>query len=79
MRHERNDSPGLSVPLHSHAGIESFFVHSGQMEVFSDEGGKPHWRLRKRMQPSALVLSNIAVGKILKFQLTPYRHERDGY
>jgi len=35
--------PGVSVPLHSHAGIESFFVHSGRVDVFSDEGGKPHW------------------------------------
>jgi quercetin dioxygenase-like cupin family protein len=34
---------GVSVPLHSHAGIESFFIQSGKVEVFSDEGGKPHW------------------------------------
>jgi quercetin dioxygenase-like cupin family protein len=35
--------PGVSVPMHSHPGIEAFFVLSGDVEVFSDEGGKAHW------------------------------------
>lgn len=35
--------PGVSVPIHSHAGIEAFFVLSGDVEVLSDEGGKAHW------------------------------------
>jgi quercetin dioxygenase-like cupin family protein len=35
--------PGVSVPIHSHAGIEAFFVLSGDVEVLSEEGGKPHW------------------------------------
>jgi quercetin dioxygenase-like cupin family protein len=35
--------PGVSVPIHSHPGIEAFFVLSGNVEVLSDEGGKAHW------------------------------------
>ena len=35
--------PGVSVPMHSHAGIEAFIVLSGDVEVLSDEGGKAHW------------------------------------
>ena len=32
-----------SVPLHRHAGVDAFFVLSGNIEVLSDEGGKSHW------------------------------------
>jgi quercetin dioxygenase-like cupin family protein len=35
--------PGISVPIHSHPGVEAFFVLSGEVEAFSDEGGKAHW------------------------------------
>jgi len=35
--------PRASVPMHSHAGIETFFVISGEMEILADEGGKLHW------------------------------------
>jgi quercetin dioxygenase-like cupin family protein len=35
--------PGGFVPIHSHPGIEAFFVISGQVEVFTDVGEKPHW------------------------------------
>jgi quercetin dioxygenase-like cupin family protein len=35
--------PGISVPIHSHPGVEAFFVLSGAVEAFSDEGGKTHW------------------------------------
>jgi quercetin dioxygenase-like cupin family protein len=35
--------PGVSVPIHSHADVEGFFVLSGKVEVFSDKGGKAHW------------------------------------
>jgi quercetin dioxygenase-like cupin family protein len=35
--------PGGFVPIHSHPGIEAFFVISGQVEVFTDAGAKPHW------------------------------------
>jgi quercetin dioxygenase-like cupin family protein len=35
--------PGVSVPIHSHTGIEAFFVLSGEVEVLTDEGGKAHW------------------------------------
>jgi quercetin dioxygenase-like cupin family protein len=34
---------GVSVPMHSHTGIEAFFVLSGDVEVLTDEGGKAHW------------------------------------
>jgi quercetin dioxygenase-like cupin family protein len=35
--------PGVCVPIHSHAGIEAFFVLSGDVEVLTDEGRKAHW------------------------------------
>ena len=35
--------PGICVPLHSHAGIEAFFVLSGDLEVLTEEGGKARW------------------------------------
>ena len=35
--------PGVSAPMHSHPGVEAFFVLSGDVEVLSDEGGKAHW------------------------------------
>ena len=35
--------PGLSVPIHRHAGVEACFVLSGNVEVLSDEGGEAHW------------------------------------
>ena len=35
--------PGVSVPIHSHVGIEAFYVLSGEVEVLSDKGGKTHW------------------------------------
>jgi len=35
--------PGGFVPIHSHPGIEAFFVISGQVEVFTEAGEKPHW------------------------------------
>ena len=35
--------PGVSVPMHSHHGIEAFFVLSEDVEVLGDEGGKAHW------------------------------------
>jgi quercetin dioxygenase-like cupin family protein len=35
--------PGVSVPIHSHPGIEAFYVLSGEVEVLSDQGGKAHW------------------------------------
>jgi quercetin dioxygenase-like cupin family protein len=35
--------PGICVPLHSHAGIEAFFVLSGDLEVLTEEEGKARW------------------------------------
>jgi Cupin domain. len=35
--------PGVSVPVHSHPGIEAFYVLSGHVEVLSESGGKAHW------------------------------------
>jgi quercetin dioxygenase-like cupin family protein len=35
--------PGVSVPIHSHAGIEAFYVLSGEIEVLSEEGGNARW------------------------------------
>lgn len=35
--------PGVSVPMHSHSGIEAFFVLVGDVEVLTYEGGKAHW------------------------------------
>lgn len=35
--------PGVSVPTHSHPGIEAFYVLSGHVEVLSDAGGKTRW------------------------------------
>jgi quercetin dioxygenase-like cupin family protein len=35
--------PGVCSPMHSHSGIEAFFVLSGHVEVLSDEGGEAHW------------------------------------
>jgi quercetin dioxygenase-like cupin family protein len=35
--------PGVCVPIHSHAGIEAFFVLSGDVEVLTDEGRKARW------------------------------------
>jgi quercetin dioxygenase-like cupin family protein len=35
--------PGVSVPVHSHPGIEALFVLSGEVEVLSEEGGKARW------------------------------------
>jgi len=35
--------PGVSVPIHSHAGLEAFFVLAGNVEVLSEEGGNAHW------------------------------------
>jgi quercetin dioxygenase-like cupin family protein len=35
--------PGVSVPIHSHPGIEAFYLLSGQVEVLSEASGKPHW------------------------------------
>jgi quercetin dioxygenase-like cupin family protein len=34
---------GVCVPMHSHPGIEAFFILSGDVEVLSEEGGKSHW------------------------------------
>jgi len=30
--------PGVSVPLHSHADVESFYVLSGSVQVLSQQG-----------------------------------------
>ncbi len=35
--------PGVSVPMHSHGGIEAFFVLSGEIEVLSEKSGDFHW------------------------------------
>jgi quercetin dioxygenase-like cupin family protein len=35
--------PGVCVPMHSHPGIEAFYVLSGGVEVLTEEGGKAHW------------------------------------
>ncbi len=35
--------PGVFVPMHSHPGIEAFFMLSGDVEVLSDKDGKTHW------------------------------------
>jgi quercetin dioxygenase-like cupin family protein len=35
--------PGVSVPIHRHQGIESFYVLSGNVEVLSEKEGKSHW------------------------------------
>jgi quercetin dioxygenase-like cupin family protein len=35
--------PGVCVPMHSHPGIEAFYVLSGDVEVLTEEGGKAHW------------------------------------
>ena len=35
--------PGVSVPIHSHGGMEAFFVLSGEIEVLSEKGGDFHW------------------------------------
>jgi quercetin dioxygenase-like cupin family protein len=35
--------PGVSVPLHSHADVESFFVISGTVQVLSCEGNRFEW------------------------------------
>jgi quercetin dioxygenase-like cupin family protein len=35
--------PGVSVPIHSHDGVEAFFVLSGEIEVLSEKGGDFHW------------------------------------
>jgi quercetin dioxygenase-like cupin family protein len=35
--------PGISVPIHRHPAIESFYVLSGNVEVLSEKDGKSHW------------------------------------
>jgi quercetin dioxygenase-like cupin family protein len=35
--------PGVSVPLHSHADPESFYVLSGTVEAYSERGGGFEW------------------------------------
>jgi quercetin dioxygenase-like cupin family protein len=35
--------PGVSVPIHSHPGVEAFFVLSGNIEVLCDGGEKAYW------------------------------------
>jgi quercetin dioxygenase-like cupin family protein len=35
--------PGVSVPIHSHPGIEALYVLSGEVDMLSDEGGKSYW------------------------------------
>lgn len=35
--------PGVSVPIHRHAGVEAFFVISGEIEALSEAGGNAHW------------------------------------
>jgi hypothetical protein len=35
--------PGVSVPLHSHPDIESFFLVSGAVQVMSQRDGKFKW------------------------------------
>jgi quercetin dioxygenase-like cupin family protein len=35
--------PDVCVPMHSHPGIEAFYVLSGDVEVLTEEGGKAHW------------------------------------
>jgi quercetin dioxygenase-like cupin family protein len=35
--------PGVSVPLHSHPDIESFFLVSGAVQVMSQRNGKSKW------------------------------------
>jgi hypothetical protein len=35
--------PGVREPIHSHAGIEAFFVLLGDVEVLTDEGRKARW------------------------------------
>ena len=35
--------PGVSVPIHRHPAIESFYVLSGNVEVLSEKDGKSHW------------------------------------
>jgi quercetin dioxygenase-like cupin family protein len=34
---------GVSVPIHSHAGVEAFFVIAGDIEVLSEAGGNAYW------------------------------------
>jgi quercetin dioxygenase-like cupin family protein len=34
---------GVSVPIHSHEGVEAFFVISGDIQVLSEAGGDAHW------------------------------------
>src|SRR4051794_7395648 len=36
--------PGLSVPLHSHGDVESFYVLSGSVEVWCDGSDGTKWR-----------------------------------
>jgi quercetin dioxygenase-like cupin family protein len=35
--------PGVSVPLHSHADVESFYVLSGKVQVLSQQGSNFEW------------------------------------
>jgi quercetin dioxygenase-like cupin family protein len=35
--------PGVSVPIHSHAGVEAFYVLSGEIEVLTEAGGNAQW------------------------------------
>lgn len=35
--------PGISVPIHSHPGIEAFYILSGHVEVLTEAGGNAHW------------------------------------
>jgi quercetin dioxygenase-like cupin family protein len=35
--------PGVSVPIHCHPGIETFYILSGEVEVLSEEGGNARW------------------------------------
>jgi quercetin dioxygenase-like cupin family protein len=35
--------PGVSVPLHSHADVESFYMLSGSVQVLSQRGDKLEW------------------------------------
>lgn len=35
--------PGAVVPIHSHAGVESFYLLSGQQDVLREEDGEFRW------------------------------------
>jgi hypothetical protein len=35
--------PGISVPLHSHADVESFYLLSGQLQALTQQGDRLEW------------------------------------